>query len=64
MLMIVIYLFLGLNLMRAYLGTGLLRTRIGDAIRIPLVLLLWSISLWQGIILGLSDALTGRHGHR
>lgn len=64
MLMIVVYLFLGLNLMRAYLGTGLLRTRIGDAIRIPLVLLLWSISLWQGIILGLGDALTGRHGHR
>ena len=61
--MLGIYLLLGIGLMRSFLGRGRLVTRIKDTILLPFVLTLWSIALWQGILLGLYDAVTGRNGH-
>ena len=58
-----VYLLLGLGLMRSFLGRGKISTKIKDAILLPFVLILWSIALWQGILLGIFDALTGSNGH-
>ncbi len=58
-----IYLLLGLSLMKGFLGRGRLSTKIKDSFLLPLVLTLWSISLWSGIMLGAIDATVGRHGH-
>ena len=62
-LFLVVYLILGSKLSSAYLGRGSFMTRIGDMLVIPVILVLWSIALWKGMVTGALDALMKKHGH-